>query len=537
MTGEVTSEILPVVENDETTRNDVNCIMNWLQQNKLIAFLALVKFILPFFFSNPVWELHRDEYLYYQQGQHLNFGFLENPPLIGLLCYISSLFGGSYFWIKCWPALFGAFTLLVTAAIVKELGGKLFAQFVAALGILFSAYMRIHFLFQPNMLDIFFWTLSAYYLLRYINTKQNKYLYLLSFALALGWWSKYSVIFFIAAIVLTILLTKHRNIFTKKHVWLAILTGVILITPNILWQYFHKFPLLHHMEELQETQLRYINKADFLKDQVLLLVPVFFVWTGGLIWSLVNKQYRIIGYMYLVVIILLMLGSGKSYYSLGAYPMLLAAGGVWLERISAKRIWIQYAAVSVILVLALPFVPVLLPMQSPKAMAVFNEKYQIGKLGLLKWEDQHDHPLQQDFADMLGWKELTQKAEKFYTGLPDSIKDNAFIYCRNYGQAGALKYYSKDLSFRSKVFCDNGTFLLWIPPNIDFKHMIFIGRRMPGSDDEVFNHFEKKTIIDSVTNPLSRQLGDKIIFFENADSVAAKLAREGLNEMKGEFKR
>ncbi len=510
--------------------------MNWLQQNKLIAFLAFVKFVLPFI-VHPAWELHRDEYLYYQQGQHLDFGFLENPPLIGLLSYISSLLGGSYFWIKFWPALFGALTLIVTAAIVKELGGKLFAQFVAALGILFSAYIRIHFLFQPNMLDIFFWTLSAYYLARYINKQQNKYLYLLSFALALGWWSKYSVIFFIAAMVLAILLTKHRILFTKKHFWLAILSGLILITPNIIWQYFHKFPLVHHMEELQETQLRYINKADFIKDQVLMLLPIFFVWTGGLIWLLKQGNYRIIAYMFFIVIILLMLGSGKSYYSLGAYPMLLAAGGVWLEGISRRRTWIRYAAVSVILVLALPFVPVLLPMQSPKAMAAFNKKYSIVKLGILKWEDLRDHPLQQDFADMLGWKEITQMAEKFYTSLPDSIKHNTFIYCRHYGQAGSLKYYSKDPSFRSKVFSDNGTFLLWIPHDIDFKYLLFIGRRMPGSDDEVFNHFEKRTVIDSVSNPLSRQFRDKIIFFENADSLAGKLARNGLNEMKAEFGR
>lgn len=511
--------------------------MKWLQQNKLIVLLAIVKFILPFFLSNPVWELHRDEYLYYQQGQHLDVGFLENPPLIGLLGYISSLSGGSYFWIKCWPALFGALTLLATAAIVKELGGKLFAQFIATLGILFSAYMRIHFLFQPNFLDIFFWTLSAYYLLRYINTLQNKYLYLLSFALALGWWSKYSVVFFIAAIVLSILLTKHRMVFTKKHFWLAILFGLLLITPNIVWQYFHKFPLIHHMKELQETQLQYINKADFLKDQLLLLLPLFFVWTGGLIWLLRQDNYRIIAYMYMIVIIMLMMGSGKSYYSLGAYPMLLAAGGVWLERISIKNTWIRYAAVGIVLILALPLIPLLLPMQSPKAMAAFNAKYKLENIGILKWEDLHHHPLQQDFADMLGWKELTEKAEKFYHALPPGQQRESMVYCRNYGQAGALKYYCKDPAFQWRVFCDNGTFLLWIPGRLEFKHLIFIGRRMPGKDDEVFNHFEKASVVDSVTNPLSRQFGDKIIFFENADSVAAKLAREGLNEMKAEFKR
>ena len=291
------------------------------------------------------------------------------------------------------------------------------------------------------------------------------------------------------------------------------------------------------MKELQETQLRYINKSDFLKDQVLLLLPLFFVWIRGLIWLLKNKNFRIIAYMFLIVIILLMLGSGKSYYSLGAYPMLLAAGGVWLERISIRRIWLRYAAVSVILILALPFIPLLLPMQSPKAMASFNAKYKLENIGILRWEDLHDHALQQDFGDMLGWKELTAKAEKFYTGLPDSIKNTTTIYCRNYGQAGSLKYYSTNPSFKQKVFSDNGTFLLWIQPGLDFKHLLFIGGRMPDSDDEVFNHFEKKTIIDSVTNRLSRQLGNKIIFFENADSLASKLAREGLNEMKSEFKR
>ncbi len=176
-------------------------------------------------------------------------------------------------------------------------------------------------------------------------------------------------------------------------------------------------------------------------------------------------------------------------------------------------------------------------MQSPKAMAAFNEKYKLEKIGLLRWEDLHNHPLQQDFADMLGWKELTEKAENFYHSLSYNEQQNSTIYCRNYGQAGALKYYSTDTAFRQRVICDNGTFLLWIPHELDFKNLVFVGRRMPDKDDEVFNHFEKATIVDSVTNPLSRQFGDKIIFFQNADPVAAKLARKGLDEMRSEFER
>ncbi len=501
----------------------------------IILLLAAIKFVLPFLLSHPAFELHRDEYLYYEQGQHLDFGYLENPPLIGLLAFISSLLGGSFFWVKFWPALFGSFTLLITAGIAKELGGKLFAQIIAASGILLTAYLRIHFLFQPNFLDIFFWTLSSYYLLRFINTERDKYLFLLCFAMAFGWWSKYSVLFFVAAIFISILLTKHRIILQNKHFWIAAGLGVLFILPNILWQYSHNWPLILHMGELRDTQLKYINKADFIKEQMLMLLPVLFVWIGGLIWLLKNNRYRIIAFMYLAVIILLMLGSGKGYYALGAYPMLLAAGGVWLERISVKRRWMRYASVGLILILSIPFIPILLAIENPKNMAATNKKMGLEKLGLLKWEDQKQHLLQQDFADMLGWKEIAEKSENIFQQLPDSIKKNTIVYCRNYGQAGALKYYVKDDLYRDKIISDNGSFLLWISEELYFKHLLFIGRKMPEKDDKVSQYFERVTIVDSVNNPLSRQHGDKIIFFENGTDSVWHLAGKGLKEIKEKF--
>jgi hypothetical protein len=78
---------------------------------------------------------------------------------------------------------------------------------------------------------------------------------------------------------------------------------------------------------------------------------------------------------------------------------------------------------------------------------------------------------------------------------------------------------------------------LWIPDSLHFNPLIVIARNIPGADDEVFKHFKKITVIDSVTNPYSRQLGDKIIFCQVADSLAAKLANEGLRQMKKEYAR
>jgi hypothetical protein len=135
---------------------------------------------------------------------------------------------------------------------------------------------------------------------------------------------------------------------------------------------------------------------------------------------------------------------------------------------------------------------------------------------------------------MQGWKELTDRAETFYHSLPITSQTETILYCRSYGQAGALKYHANDKNFASKIICDNGTFLLWIPNRIYFKNLLFIGGDIPDKDDAVFTLFKKCTVIDSVRNPLSRQFGDKIIYYESSDS-AWKLANEDLKEMKAEF--
>jgi hypothetical protein len=271
-----------------------------------------------------------------------------------------------------------------------------------------------------------------------------------------------------------------------------------------------------------------------------MFVPAFFVWIMGLIWlfTKAGKTYRALAWIYLTIIILLIASSGKGYYSLGAYPMLFAAGTVALQQWTTIKLkWIRWVVTVIILFIAWRIMPMAMPLWEPAKLAAFYEKKNIAKYGLLKWEDQENHSLPQDFADYLGWKEMAQKAERFYQSLPKQVKDSTAIYCRNYGQAGALKYYGTGKLFKERTISDNGSFLNWIPDDFTFRHLIFIGRKMPGKDDEVFRHFEKVSIIDSVTYLHSRQRGDKIIFFENIDSTGLRLAVDGLKEMKKEFQR
>lgn len=499
----------------------------------LILLLAIVKFIIPLFLQDPVFELQRDEFLYYQQGQNPALGYMENPPLIGYLAMISSWFGGGEAWVKLWPCLFGAATVVVTCLIASELGGKLFAQFIAGFSIITGAYLRMHYLFQPNMFDIFFWALSIYLLICYINSENNKFILWFIISLAIGFLGKYSILFIVSSIIVALAISHHRKIFLKKHLYISAAIGMLIILPNIWWQYQHNWPLKHHMNELQETQLKYMNPSGFLIEQVMMFLATAMIWMAGLIWYLKNKQWRFLAFTYILVLLLLIVGRGKSYYAAGIYPMLLAAGAVAWERMTEKRNWIRYAITILIIGITYMILPMLLPIWKPEKLARFYKKYGIEH----KWEDQKNHELPQDFADMLGWKELTAKTKKFFNALPDSAKASTIIFTRHYGQAGSMKFYGEDIYFINKVYTDNGSFLQWIPDDLWMKNMILTSRHMPEKDDEVFQYFEKVTVIDSVANPFSRQYGDKIIFFENIDSTGLKIAQDGLRQMKKRFDR
>ncbi len=130
----------------------------------------------------------------------------------------------------------------------------------------------------------------------------------------------------------------------------------------------------------------------------------FYVWVGGLWWLLFAyraKPYRIIAWVYITIIVLLAATNGKDYYSLGAYPMMLAAGGVWLEQVSYNKTWLRYFTVAVSILIFIPFIPFWLPVWKPAELAAYYHKMHFDKTGATRWEDLKDHELPQDFAYLI----------------------------------------------------------------------------------------------------------------------------------------
>ena len=152
-------------------------VPKFLQRNLpqlAIAIIALINVALHLGFYNTL-GFHRDELLYFSLGRHLSAGYASVPPLTGFLAFLMiNTVGSSLFAARLLPSLFSGIMVFLGAMIAKELKGGKFAQIFAAIGmVILPLNLRAFYMFQPVFLDIFFWTLIFFLVLRFINTRKN----------------------------------------------------------------------------------------------------------------------------------------------------------------------------------------------------------------------------------------------------------------------------------------------------------------------------------------------------------------------------
>ena len=513
--------------------------MKAILMKKLIYVLAAVKFVLPFLLQNAVYEPHRDEFLYLAEARHLAWGYLELPPVLSVLSFVTNAFGASLFWIKFWPSLGGALTYVLVGRMILLLGGGRFALLLGFLPFIFGYFLHVHFMLQPNFLEMLAWTLMLYGLMLHVRTGKYKGLYLAGVGFGLGMMSKYSVGFFACSLFLGLFLTPERKVLRNRHFYFSLLGGLLIFLPNLIWEGMHGWPVARQMTELRQQQLDQVSRLNFLLDQLSYNLPGLLIWTAGLYWLFAKpegKPYRFAGWAVLFVLIFLTAARGKSYYAMSAYPVLFAFGAVYLERVTAARRGWQGArwglvAFSVALGCYLDMIE--LPMLPPEHLAAYYKRNPFfRRLGFLRWEDQKNHALPQDFADMLGWKELAVKTAKVYHSLDSMGANGTVLDADNYGEAGALDYYGPAYGL-PPAMGHSANYLLWTP--VDFySHDDFILTTDARGEihDDFMKLFAYAAVADSVSTPYAREFGSYILLMKQPKEEARKIWKEYYEELR-----
>lgn len=497
----------------------------------LIGFIAL-KFLLQFILVSGEYDLHRDEYLHLDQANHLAWGYISVPPFTSWTSYIIQLLGNSVFWVRFFPALYGALTMVIVWKAIEVLKGSLFALILGSTCVLFSVLLRVNTLYQPNSFDVLSWTAFFYILIKYINTSHARWLYVGAVVFAIGFLNKYNIVFLVIGLLPSLLLTRHRVLFLRPSLYVAILISLVLILPNLIWQYNNNFPVVHHLKQLSETQLVNVNRFDFLKNQLLFFIGSLIVILASFYALLFYRPFRKYGvFMYSILFTLLafIYFRAKDYYAIGIYPIYIAFGSVYLAEV-LKDGWKKYlrpVAVALPLLLFLPVYNVAFPNKTPEYIIQHSEDYK--RLGLLRWEDGKDHLLPQDFADMLGWRELASKVDSVYAELQG--KGRTLVLCDNYGQAGAINYYTKQ---KIEAVTFNADYINWFDLSKKYENLIRVKEaRDPGVElEETSPYFHQSMIAGAITNKYARECGTTIFVFAGAKIDMRERIKEEIEERK-----
>jgi hypothetical protein len=462
------------IDNTSALKDNRNATMLWC--------LALATLLLHFL-TNGRYGYFRDEFYYIACGEHLDFGYVDHPPLIAVIARITrGLLGDSLFAIRFFPAVAGALTVLLTGWMARELGGGRFAQVLAALAVMIApVYLVIDNFLSMNAFEPLFWMLCAYIIILILKRENPKLWLRFGLVAGIGLMNKHSMLFFGFGLFIGLLLTPNRKFFFNKWTWLGILLAFAIFLPNLLWQIKHDWPTLEFMRNASLLKNYPISPVEFLSGQVLLMHPLTVpIWLAGLYFYLVaqeGKPYRVLGWIYVALLALFVVTQAKGYYLAPVYPMLLASGALVVERFSERRHWNWLKPVTIVLlilggIVTAPFGLPVLPVET------FPKYARILGLQEVKMERGRTGKLPQHYADMFGWENMVATVAKVYNNLSPEERAKCAIFTHNYGEAGAIDFFGKEYQL-PKAVSGHNNYYLWGPRNYSGEIVITVGESLP----------------------------------------------------------
>ena len=456
---------------------------------KILWLLGLALFLLHML-TNHQYGFHQDELVVLDNANHLDWGFVEYPPLTPFLARIElALFGLSLVGARTFAALAHSVVLVLTGLMARELGGRRLAQILAALAAAIAPIALIQgSLIQYVTFDFLWSVLIAYLVLRLLNSDDRRWWIPIGVSIGLGMMTKYTMVMFVAGLVGGVLLTDARRYLRNPWLWGGVALSLLVFLPNLIWQIRHDFISLEFLSSIHERDVAIGRAQGYLIEQFVFCTNPFVIpfWVAGLVYYFRNeagKRYRMMGWMYMIPFLIYLIAQGRSYYLAPAYPMLIAAGAVvwqgWLDRLSAQTSrlvqGITWTGITIGAIiggaLALPIAPINSPL----------------------WDitsEVHD-----TFIEQIGWPEMIETVADIYANLPAEERAQTGIFAGENDEAAALNLYGPAYGL-PKAMSGSNTF--WLRGYVDPppKTLIVVGY----AQEDLASVFEQCELAGTITN-------------------------------------
>lgn len=471
-----------------------------------------------------------DELYYLACSRHLDWGYVDQPPLIAWIAWTGrALLGDSLPAIRFFPALAGAAEVALTSLIARELGGKRLAQGLAAL----TALVALGFLAMDNFLSMnafepLFWMGCAYMLIRIVKTGNPRLWIWFGILAGFGLENKYSMLIFGAGMVLGLLLTPQRRLLANRWFWIGGGIAFLIFLPNLLWNIDRQFPFLELQANIRRSGRDVpLGPLAFLGQEILAMNPLALpVWLAGLgfyFFSKVGKPFRALGWAWVLTAGVILYRSPRIYYLWPAFPLLFAAGGVmWESWLAPPRLrWLKLAYPALMFASGAVLAPLVIPVLPPETYIRYTKALHLQPPAI---ETHKLGPLPQIYADQFGWEEMAATVARVYNGLPPDVRARTAIFGQNYGQAGAIDLFGPKYGLPPAI-SGHQNYFFWGPRNYTGESVIV----MHGRQEDLERRFASVQKAASVYHPYSMP-------YEHFDVFYCRGTKHPLNEIWGQLK-
>jgi 4-amino-4-deoxy-L-arabinose transferase-like glycosyltransferase len=457
--------------------------------------LAAIKIVLHLWLIER-YGYHRDELYFIECGRHLAFGYVDHAPLVPWIAAAAGSFDHDLIALRSPSVIAGAVSIWLTVLLTRAWGGGALAQFVSGLAMLSApAFLRMSKILCIPVFEPLYWTGCALLLTRILHGGSGRLWLALGAVAGLGLLTKHSMLFWGLGLSVGMLLTPPlRPWLRTRWPWLGALTALAIFSPNLVWQARNDWATVAFLREISQGMLARIPRALYLGGQFLYMNPFAApVWLAGLVFlfSEAGRRYRVFAWLFLTVLATQLFMRSKPYYLAPAFPPLLAAGGILLERLSRERRWFGPASVAGVGVGAIVGVLSSLPVVSLETTDRILQR-------VLGWAVP-PIALTHDLHDEFGWREQAQAIARVHDDvLPPGERSRALVLTGNYGQASAIQFFGPELHLPPAT-TGHMTYHLWGLPLRDPAVVIAYG--IP--DDALHDLFEEVSVAGYVDHPLA----------------------------------
>jgi Dolichyl-phosphate-mannose-protein mannosyltransferase len=421
---------------------------------------ALVKLALAApFLSRYGWD--RDELYFLQASRHLSLGYVDFPLMTALIGRLTTdLVGPSLVALRLTGVIAGMATVVLVSLCARELGGGARAQVLASGAFVATPYcLGLGAIFHPTMFDALSWAAFSYVALRILRRPEPGGWPWLGVIAALGLETKSTIAALIGIFAIALFVLGPRGVLRDRRVWLAAAIAVAGMVPYLVWEVVHGWPSLTFLPSQNAATAASVSRPDYILQQLAFLGGTVVLVAAGVreLWR--DPRLRALAVLAPATSLLFLAEQGRSYYSLPAIALPLAAGAVagdrWLT--SARRpavaivmliVW-QSAAVA----FAAPLVWPILPTGTMVASGDWNATF---------------------YKDELGWQQLARQTARAWRTLPAGQRSHTTLLAADYGEAGALDLYGPADGL-PQALSGHLSFQYWRPRRLPDRHALLVG--------------------------------------------------------------